>query len=270
MSTLEDNVEDILQKAAHGNGLTSEQLAERSGLDPAEITATLRGQKHNADTLRKLADILDIDADQLIAIATNDYVPQVGLPENAWCVTTDYSFMRVNAYLVANPTDATCLIFDAGADSTPLINHIREHKLQPTHLFLTHTHPDHVAAIPGFTDTFPDIEIMSSSLEPWKAGTHFTPGDSFSFNPLRVETRLTAGHSPGGTTYVVHGLDTPLALVGDALFAGSIGGPKISYKDALTHIRQHILSLPDHTILGPGHGPITTVALEKAHNPFFS
>ena len=79
----------------------------------------------------------------------------------------------------------------------------------------------------------------------------------------------TSGHSVGGTTYVIEGLERPVAIVGDAMFAGSMGGGKISFQDALENNRTKILSLPGNTVLCPGHGPLTSVAEEKAHNPFF-
>ena len=66
------------------------------------------------------------------------------------------------------------------------------------------------------------------------------------------------------------GLPRLLAIVGDALFAGSMGGGLVSYDDALRNNREQILSLPDDTILCPGHGPLTTVGEEKRHNPFFT
>jgi glyoxylase-like metal-dependent hydrolase (beta-lactamase superfamily II) len=68
---------------------------------------------------------------------------------------------------------------------------------------------------------------------------------------------------------VVEGLARPLAIVGDALFAGSMGGAKVSYADALATNRREIFSLPDATVLAPGHGPLTSVGEEKIHNPFF-
>ena len=73
----------------------------------------------------------------------------------------------------------------------------------------------------------------------------------------------------GGTTYAVSGLARPVAVVGDAMFAGSMGGGKVSYADALRTNREHILSLPDETIVCPGHGPMSSVGEEKGHNPFF-
>jgi glyoxylase-like metal-dependent hydrolase (beta-lactamase superfamily II) len=85
-----------------------------------------------------------------------------------------------------------------------------------------------------------------------------------------METRLTFGHSPGGITYVVTGLARPIAIVGDSLFAGSMGGGNVSYHDALKNNLEKILTLSDATIICPGHGPMTTVGEEKEHNPFFA
>jgi glyoxylase-like metal-dependent hydrolase (beta-lactamase superfamily II) len=68
---------------------------------------------------------------------------------------------------------------------------------------------------------------------------------------------------------MVSGLPNRIAVVGDAMFAGSMGGGGVSYADALQTNRQNILSLPDDTILCPGHGPLTTVGQEKVNNPFF-
>jgi glyoxylase-like metal-dependent hydrolase (beta-lactamase superfamily II) len=69
--------------------------------------------------------------------------------------------------------------------------------------------------------------------------------------------------------YEIKGMETPIAVVGDVIFAGSIGGIRSRYRPALEAIRAGVLSLPPETMLLPGHGPITTVAHELAHNPFF-
>jgi glyoxylase-like metal-dependent hydrolase (beta-lactamase superfamily II) len=61
-----------------------------------------------------------------------------------------------------------------------------------------------------------------------------------------------------------------VAVVGDSLFAGSMGGGNVSYADALRNNLEKILTLPDETIICPGHGPMTTVGEEKVHNPFFA
>jgi glyoxylase-like metal-dependent hydrolase (beta-lactamase superfamily II) len=107
-------------------------------------------------------------------------------------------------------------------------------------------------------------------LEPVRGTRRFRPGDVFNVGRHFLRTRQTPGHSPGGTTFIVEGHTVQAAMVGDAIFAGSIGGVRSDYAQTLATIRQEILGLPDHTILCPGHGPLTTVAREKAHNPFFA
>ena len=71
-------------------------------------------------------------------------------------------------------------------------------------------------------------------------------------------------------TFFVTGLARPVAIVGDSIFAGSMGGGNVSYEDALRNNSEKILTLPDETIICPGHGPMTTVGEEKQHNPFFA
>ena len=68
---------------------------------------------------------------------------------------------------------------------------------------------------------------------------------------------------------MINGLARPVAIVGDALFAQSMGGGMVSYQDALTTNRAELFTLQDDTIICPGHGPMTTVGEEKAHNPFY-
>jgi 3-hydroxyisobutyrate dehydrogenase len=97
----------------------------------------------------------------------------------------------------------------------------------------------------------------------------FDEGQMFQLGALPIETRQTSGHAKGGITYIVRGLTRPVAVVGDAIFAGSMGGGLVSYAEALQNNRLKIFSLPDVTVLAPGHGPLTTVAEEKAHNPFY-
>ena len=85
---------------------------------------------------------------------------------------------------------------------------------------------------------------------------------------LSVEMFNTTGHTTGGATYVVKGLSRNFAIVGDAIFAGSMGGPNVSYEDSLKGLNR-ILSLDDDTVLASGHGPLTTVGQEKRMNCFY-
>ena len=97
-------------------------------------------------------------------------------------------------------------------------------------------------------------------------------GEIVSLNHLQVTHRATPGHAEDGVTYVVGNWpdDAPqVAIVGDAIFAGSMGGGNNAWELARSRVREQILSLPAETLIGAGHGPLTTVAEEKANNPFF-
>ena len=113
-------------------------------------------------------------------------------------------------------------------------------------------------------------EAYTGRLEPVDGARLFEPGHSFACGGLKISSRSTWGHSKGGISYLIEGLEKPLAVVGDAVFAGSMGGGSVSYADALRTNREELLSLPAETVLCPGHGPLTTVAEERLHNPFFA
>jgi glyoxylase-like metal-dependent hydrolase (beta-lactamase superfamily II) len=89
---------------------------------------------------------------------------------------------------------------------------------------------------------------------------------------LQITSRETPGHADDGVTYVIDnfpGFAPKVAMVGDAIFAGSMGGAPSHYQLAREKVQSEILSLSAETILCPGHGPITTVAEQLTVNPFF-
>jgi glyoxylase-like metal-dependent hydrolase (beta-lactamase superfamily II) len=176
--------------------------------------------------------------------------------------------MTVNAYLAWDASSGQAAAFDTGADASPILNFLRDHRLRLVSIFLTHTHGDHVFDLDRLVEKTGAVAWVGSR-EAFQGPNAFDAGQTFTVGALTMDTRLTWGHAKGGITYVLGGLERPVAFVGDALFAGSMGGGLISYPDALATNRSQILSLSDDTVLCPGHGPLTTVAEEKAHNPFF-
>ena len=166
----------------------------------------------------------------------------------------------MNAYLVWDPATRDAVAFDTGADCTGMLAHIDQEKLSVRLILLTHAHPDHVADLQRLRKAT-GAPVYISELEPEGGAQPIAEG--------KIEARLTSGHSRGGITYVVTGLARPVAIVGDSLFAGSMGGGNVSYEDALRNNREKVLTLPDETIVCPGHGPLTTVGKEKRDNPFF-
>ena len=111
--------------------------------------------------------------------------------------------------------------------------------------------------------------IISDSPKDPGAKT-FQENAHFHLGELAIKTLFTWGHSPGMTTFYVTGLSYPLAIVGDSIFASSMGGSPTHYEIQLRNNRQKILKLPLDTVLASGHGPLTTLKEEKQHNPFFA
>jgi glyoxylase-like metal-dependent hydrolase (beta-lactamase superfamily II) len=177
--------------------------------------------------------------------------------------------MQVNAYLVWDPATKHAVAFDSGADCSPMLEQAKKLGLTIDVILLTHAHPDHVADLARLTKET-GAPVYLSSHEQATAAKPLEEGQTFSVGNLVIESRLTWGHSPGGMTFVVSGLVRPVAIVGDSLFAGSMGGGNVSYRDAVRNNLEKILTLPDSTVLCPGHGPLTTVGEEKRHNPFFA
>jgi glyoxylase-like metal-dependent hydrolase (beta-lactamase superfamily II) len=143
-----------------------------------------------------------------------------------------------------------------------------ERKIRIQMILLTHTHPDHIADLERLK-RMAEAAAFVSKNEPTPGAETFEAGRKFVVGSLQIETRQTSGHSRGGITYIVNGLPRKIAVVGDSIFAASMGGGLVSYQDALENNLRQILTLPDETILCPGHGPLTTVGEEKVHNPFF-
>ncbi len=261
---LEDLFQDVVNKAQRGLGFTDEALAERAGVSVEALRAVKAGAAEAA-TFLKLAPVLGLHGQALADMAAGAWQPEPVALDGLRQFTTNYHDMTVNAYLVWDPATGEAAAFDTGAEASAMAAWLQAQGLKLRHLFLTHTHPDHVADIDGLAAP----AVWSSELEPHPAAQSFRPGSRWTLGGLTLEARTTSGHSKGGTTYVVRGLARPVAIVGDALFASSMGGGMVSFAEALACNRREIFSLPDETVLAPGHGPMTTVGEEKGHNPFY-
>lgn len=267
MIPLEDNFADIIGKAMQGLRLSSSDAAEQAGIPEDAVRRLLAGEFDESDA-RALAPALRLNADALAHIGRGEYAPIVSPPAWLTTVTTRFGAMTVNAHVVWDLETREAAIFDTGADASPLLEAVRDRDLDVVAIFLTHGHEDHIHALADLAGAL-GVEAWSSEHEPVSGTNTFRPGDFFNAGRHFIRTRSTPGHSPGGTTFLIEGQVVKAAIVGDALFAGSIGGARGNYAEALAGIRREILSLPDETILCPGHGPLTTVAQEKSGNPFF-
>ncbi|MFT4641128.1 MAG: hydroxyacylglutathione hydrolase [Verrucomicrobiales bacterium] len=266
--SIEDFCEDIVGKAMRGLQMPDDAVAASVGVSVAAVQALRRGEGDNA-TARAVAPSLGLDPDKLAEAFHARWYPQSHDMDGLFMVNTPYHDMFVNAYLIWDSDSRCGALFDTGADARGLIEKAKELDVEVTHIFLTHTHGDHIMDLDCVQAAFPSATVHVGEREPLSGVLPVRHGDTFAVGGLTVSARLTWGHAKGGITYVVDGLAAPVAVVGDAVFAGSMGGGMISYADALRTNREEILSLSDETVLCPGHGPLTSVGEEKAHNPFF-
>lgn len=268
---LEDNFTDVLGKAMRGLQLDAAQLAEKAGLKTAEIEALLRGEIREFP-IRAVARALQLNGAALLSLGRKEWYPaQPDFPRGFAMFLTEHEGMGVNSYLIWDPRSRLAAAFDTGADAGAMLDTIAAEKLTLRYIFITHTHEDHIADLPRLARET-GAPVWSSELEPvpHPGARTFAENAHFHIGELAIKTLLTTGHSPGQTTYFVTGLSWPLAIVGDSLFAGSVGGSQTDYAGQLQNNRSKIFRLPADTVLACGHGPLTTLTQERRYNPFFA
>jgi glyoxylase-like metal-dependent hydrolase (beta-lactamase superfamily II) len=199
------------------------------------------------------------------------------------------SEFQTNCFVVSVPGGTSCWIVDCGYEPEPLLDWIARSRLRPAAMLLTHAHPDHIAgcdqarrrcgplptyiheAEAGFCGD-PMLNLSAGLGLPVSVSEpdHYLHGGErleLEGEPWRVVH--APGHSPGGVLYVHDG--SRQAIVGDTLFAGSIGRSDFPTSDPAVFrrtIREVLLGLPDDMTIHPGHGPPTTIGRERRSNPF--
>jgi len=266
-SHLEDFCEDIIAKAQNGLRLTNRELAERARIDLSTLRALKNGEPLE-DPLRRIAPILGLDPERLVTSARKAWFPSEQKVSGLQMFVSEFRTMTVNAYLLTAPT-GEALLFDTGVDPDPILQYIEEKEITLEAILLTHGHPDHVAVLDPIASLSPQIPVYAHPSEGISRARALSWGESFPVGPFQLRAVATPGHTPGGTSFLLQQHSPPLAIVGDALFAGSVGGCAADYENALAAIRENLLSLPPETLVCPGHGPISTVGEERDHNPFF-
>ena len=269
MIPLEDTAADIIGKAQRGLAISDSQLADRANIS-ADRVRQLRDGNFDDDSLAAVAPVLELDAGSLIKLARNDWQPHEIAPIDGLAqFNTTYGDMTVNAYLVWDPATRKAAAFDTGADASEMLKRAAVDDLSFMMILLTHAHPDHIEDLDRLR-AGTGAPVYAPENEAVAGAKIIGEGHTFKLGSLTIKARLTSGHSRGGLTYVVAGLERPVAIVGDSLFAASMGGGAVSYADAVRNNREKILTLSDETIVCPGHGPLTTVGKEKRENPFFA
>lgn len=195
-----------------------------------------------------------------------------------------------NSYILRiGSSSSDCLIIDTGLQSDELVDFLKDNKLNPLALIFTHGHPDHTMGASALREEFPQVQVYIHALDAKllvsppsllvaMAGLRIrpaAPADVLIEGPTTIEIAdiaLEVLHTPGHTagSICLYSKDDGIVFVGDTLFEGSIGRTDLGgdMEQLIDSIKQKLLTLPDETIVYPGHGPQTTIANERRYNPF--
>lgn len=196
--------------------------------------------------------------------------------------------LETNCYLVYCSKSLEAVIIDPGAEAEKLFPIIHELGLRLKAILNTHGHIDHVGANRDFKEKFGlpiylhpadqallqrsqqlELSLLLGAKEPPAPDVNLADGDLIEFGHISLRVIHTPGHTPGSVSF----LGDNYLFSGDTLFCGGVGRtdlPGGSWRDLERSIREKILTLPDETVVLPGHGPATTVGEEKRSNPFIT
>jgi glyoxylase-like metal-dependent hydrolase (beta-lactamase superfamily II) len=196
-----------------------------------------------------------------------------------------------NTWVVFDERGGGCLIVDPGFQPGKVLRVIERFQLTPEAILNTHGHVDHIAGNAAMKEAFPDSPLIigrgdafmltdpEGNLSVLSGQEIVSPPADRTVRDLEAvellgrswRVREIPGHSPGHVVFHLADHDPPIVLGGDVLFAGGIGRsdfPGGDHELLLRGIREKLYSLPDDTIVYPGHGETTTIADERATNPF--
>lgn len=271
---LEDHLGDIIRKARKMTGVSTADAAQAAALSASEFDALeASGNSLPEANFPALARLIGLHPEKLQGIASGWRPAMREL--DGWHELRIFSSsaegLAVNAVLAWDPTTRQAALFDTGVDAAPILACLAGNRLQLAHLFITHSHWDHVEELAAIRAAFPEVILHTGSPNA-PARQRNQQGEVVHVGGLSVTHRETPGHAMDGVTYLIGGWPgaaPQVAVVGDTIFAGSMGNGNGQWELARRKIREEILSLPAETLLCPGHGPLTTVGEEREHNPFF-
>lgn len=195
--------------------------------------------------------------------------------------------ISVNTFVVYDEETKDCFILDPGGYKQEIVDKIRELELRPSYIILTHGHGDHIGGIARLKQEFPDIKVVANknevelledprkndSLEMFGKALSVTPDiltddmDTMKVGNMELLFIFTPGHTPGGQSILVDGH----LFAGDTLFRFSVGRTDFwggSFPQLKKSIVEKLFTLPDDTVVLPGHMGFTTIGEEKKYNPF--
>jgi glyoxylase-like metal-dependent hydrolase (beta-lactamase superfamily II) len=196
-----------------------------------------------------------------------------------------------NTYIAHFPGEMTCVVIDPGLEPHAIVEYLEENALRPAAILCTHGHSDHIAGNAELKRRWPDcpvvigagdaIKLIDSELNlsaPFgfpitspPADRTLSEGEQFRAAGLEFDVLEAPGHSVGHVVFLCRQTQPWRLFGGDVLFQGSVGRtdfPDGSFEVLRDAIHHKLFTLPDDTIVYPGHGPETTIGGEKRRNPF--
>ncbi len=198
--------------------------------------------------------------------------------------------LQENCYLLADDDSRRAVLIDPGDEAKRLLSALDDNDYRLGAVWLTHAHFDHVGAladilathdVPFFMHQDDELNLAraAEAASAWglsikQPPTNYQPltgGQVLDFAGLQARCLFTPGHAPGHLAFYFE--DAGMVIAGDALFRGSIGRtdlPGGNHAQLLESVKLQLLTLPDDTVVYPGHGPETNIGFEANNNPFLS
>lgn len=188
-----------------------------------------------------------------------------------------------NCYVISDDAGTTAII-DCDGDPRPLFDYIAQNNLNPTHILLTHGHADHIGSVdlvkekygckvlaakeemPVLTDPAANCSLYAGGELTLIPDAFVADGDVVTVGDLKFQVMLTPGHTMGSLCYLLE----DNIFSGDTLFQGSCGRTDLATGDWGTILRslKRLRDLPGDYTVYPGHGPSTTLGIERSSNPY--
>jgi hydroxyacylglutathione hydrolase len=194
-----------------------------------------------------------------------------------------------NCYIVGDEESGDGVVVDPGDEATRIALAVERTNLDISRIVLTHAHIDHIGAVEALKQEYGCPVLIHAEAEPMlrqaptqammmglkfgkapEADGYIEDEEVVEVGSVRLKALYTPGHAPGHLAFYA---EEGLVLAGDALFAGSVGRvdlPGGSMEVLMQSIEERLMTLPEETVVHPGHGPETTIGHEKVSNPFLT